>query len=56
MWNTWDRRENCSKVLMGKAEGKAERLRHRWEDEIQMAERMLSGFTWLRIGASGGLL
>jgi hypothetical protein len=39
------------------------RPRRRWEDGIRMdltlgrlAGRMLSGFNWLRIGASGGML
>jgi hypothetical protein len=51
------------KVLAGKPEGKRplERPRRRWEDWIRMYLReigwgMWSGFIWLRIGASGGLL
>jgi hypothetical protein len=57
-----DERKLC-KILRGKAEGKRhlERPRHRREVGIRMdirnmARRMLSGFNWPRIGASGGLL
>jgi hypothetical protein len=51
------------KVLVGNPEGKRHfaRPRRRWEDGIRMDRReigwwMLSGFNWLRIAASGGLL
>jgi hypothetical protein len=51
------------KVLVGKPEGKRplRRPRHRWEDRIRINLRkiswgMCSGFSWLRIGACGGLL
>jgi hypothetical protein len=50
-------------VLVGKPEGKRTlgRLRRRWEYGIKMDLREIgwglwSGFTWLRIGAVGGLL
>jgi hypothetical protein len=38
MWHAWKRREMCSKVLMGKPEGKRllGRPRRRWEDGIRM--------------------
>jgi hypothetical protein len=49
---------------VGKPEGKRplERPRRRWEDGIEMNLREISWgrvwseFTWLRIGAAGGLL
>jgi hypothetical protein len=49
------------KVLVGKSEGKRplRRPRHRWEDGIGMNLRETGrgcGFSWLRIGADGGLL
>jgi hypothetical protein len=53
------------KVLVGKPKRKRPlgRLRHRWEDGIKMDLREISwlvggwsGFTWLRIGTSGGLV
>jgi hypothetical protein len=63
MWHTWDRREKCCKVLVGKLRGKSplRRPRHRWEDGIGMDLKQIdwgmgSGFSWLRIGTSGGLL
>jgi hypothetical protein len=50
------------KVLVEKPEGKRPlgRQRHRWENGIridlgELAGRVLSGFSWLRIGASGWL-
>jgi hypothetical protein len=49
--------------LVGKPEGKRPlgRTRHRWEDGIRMDLREIgwgvySGSSWLRVGASGGLL
>jgi hypothetical protein len=61
MWHAWER--NVYKVLVGKPEGKRPlgRPRHRWEDGIgtdfrEISWIMLSGFSWLRIGSSGGLL
>jgi hypothetical protein len=56
---------NVYRVSVVKPEGKRplERLRHRWEDGIKMDLRETgwgggwwSGFTWLRIGTTGGLL
>jgi hypothetical protein len=47
------------RVLMGKPEGKRPlgRPRCRWDDGLKMDLRgVLSGFTWLRIGITGGLL
>jgi hypothetical protein len=51
------------KVLVGKPERKKpiRRLGHRWEDGIKVDLREIgwgvwSGFAWLRIGHSGGLL
>jgi hypothetical protein len=62
MWHAWEERK-LYKVLVGKPEGKRplERQRCRWEDGIgmdlrEMAGIILGGFSWLRIGASGGLL
>jgi hypothetical protein len=54
---------NVYRVLVRKPEGKRPlgRSRHRWEDGIKMDLREIGwgvwvGFTWLRIGISGGLL
>jgi hypothetical protein len=53
---------NSYKILVGKLEGKRplERLRRRWGDNIRMDLRecweLWTGFLWLRIGTSGGLL
>jgi hypothetical protein len=54
---------NVYSVVVGKPEGKIplERPRRRWENGIKMDLRetdwdVWSGFTWLRIGTSGGLL
>jgi hypothetical protein len=54
---------NVYRVLVGKPEGKRplERPRRRWEDGIKTDLRktgwgVWSGFTWLRIGITGGLL
>jgi hypothetical protein len=56
---------NVYSVLVGKPERKIplERPRRRWEDGIKMDLRETgwggggwSGFTWLRIGTTGGLL
>jgi hypothetical protein len=53
---------NVYRVLVGKPEGNRPlaRPRRRWEDGIKMDLRKIgcgvwSGFTWLRIGAVGGL-
>jgi hypothetical protein len=54
---------NVYRVLVEKPEGKRplERPRRRWEDLIKMdlgeiGWRGWSGFTWFRIGITGGLL
>jgi hypothetical protein len=54
---------NVYRVLVGKPDGKRplERPRRRWEHGIKMDLRAIgwgiwSGFTWLRIGITGGLL
>jgi hypothetical protein len=51
------------RVLVGKPEGKRPlgRTRRRWEYNIKMDLREIgidgrTGFSWLRIGSSGGLL
>jgi hypothetical protein len=51
------------RVLVGKSEGKRPlgRPRRRWEDNIKMDLREIginvkTGFSWLRIGSSGGIL
>jgi hypothetical protein len=51
------------RVLVGRPQGMRPlgRLRHRWEDNIKMELREIgsmrrTGFGWLRIGSSGGLL
>jgi hypothetical protein len=51
------------RVLVGRPEGERSlgRPRHRWEDNIKMDLREIgsmgrTGFDWLRIGSSGGLL
>jgi hypothetical protein len=38
MWHAWERREKCTKVLVGKPEGKRPlgRPMCRWEDGIRM--------------------
>jgi hypothetical protein len=53
---------NVYRVLVGRSEGKRPLGRHRpmWEDYIKLELRYESmwrtGFSWLRIGSSGGLL
>jgi hypothetical protein len=51
------------RVLVWRPEGKRPlgRPRHRWEDNIKMNQREMglmgqTGFSWLRLGSSGGLL
>jgi hypothetical protein len=63
MWHAWERRENCTRFLVRKPEGKRPlgRPRRRWEVGIRMDLReiglgLLIGFDWLRIGTGGGLL
>jgi hypothetical protein len=61
MWTGHERREKCIKVLVENFEGKRPlgRPRHRWNG-IRMDFREIgwgwSAFSWLRIGAGGGLL
>jgi hypothetical protein len=50
-------------VVVGRPKGKRPlgRPRHRWKDNIKMDLREIglmeqTGFSWLRIGSSGGLL
>jgi hypothetical protein len=61
MWGRGDR--HTCRVLVGKSEGERPhgRLRRRWEDNIKMdieelEYRAWTGFIWIRIGTSGGLL
>jgi hypothetical protein len=61
MWHIWERKVYI--VLVGKPEGKRPvgRPRRRWEDGIGMdigeiGWGVWNGFSWLRIGTSGGLL
>jgi hypothetical protein len=58
-----EEKKNAYKVLVGKSERKRPlgRPRHGWEDDIKWILEKLdgvvwSGFIWLRIGISGGLL
>jgi hypothetical protein len=51
------------RILVGTPERKRTlgRPRHRWKDEIRMYIREIgwkvwTGFVWLRVGSSGGLL
>jgi hypothetical protein len=60
---THGRGEKVYKALAGKTKGKRPlgRPRRRWEDGIRMDLREIgwgvwTGFYWLRIGTSGGLL
>jgi hypothetical protein len=55
-------RTNGGRILVGKPEGKRPLKRPRliWDDNIKMDLRengmVWTGFSWVRIGASGGLL
>jgi hypothetical protein len=53
MWHAWERREKCTKVLVGKPEGKRPlgRPRRRWEDGISMDLRKigLGDVDWIRL-------
>jgi hypothetical protein len=56
-------RKGAYRILIGRPEGKRTlgRPRRRWEDNIKMGLGEIgidggSGFGWLRIGSSGGLL
>jgi hypothetical protein len=44
MWHAWERREKCTRVLVGKPERKRPlgRPRRRWEDMIRMDLREIS--------------
>jgi hypothetical protein len=53
---------NVYRVLVGKLEGKRplERQSRRWEDGVktdlrEIGWRVWSGFTWLKVGTTGGL-
>jgi hypothetical protein len=48
-------KRNAYKILAEKSEGKISLGRPR-KDEIKTDERMWTGFIWLGIGSSGGLL
>ena len=57
------KRRSAFRALVGKREEKRTlgRSRRRWEDNIKMDLKIIglvvwAGFTWLMIGASGGLL
>jgi hypothetical protein len=57
-WHTWERRETCAGFGGKRPLGRSRCI---WEDGIRMdlCEMGLggwSGFSWLRIGASRGLL
>ena len=63
MWHVWGKGEVCTKVLVGKPEGKRPlaRPRLRWEDNIKMdlqevGRGLGTGWSWLRIGTGGGRL
>jgi hypothetical protein len=49
---------NVYNILVGKSEGKKQlgRTRRRWEVNTRMGRKVCTGFIWLRIGTSGGLL
>jgi hypothetical protein len=53
MCSAWERREDCTKYLMGKPEGKRPlgRLRHRWEDGIRIEPREIGyrGVKWFQL-------
>jgi hypothetical protein len=53
MWHAWERRENCTKVLVGKPKGRRPlgRPRHRWKDVVRMDLREigLGGVDWIRL-------
>jgi hypothetical protein len=63
MWHAWERREMCTRFLVGKPKGKSPlgRPRRRWEDGIRMNLREIGlgvwiGFDSLRTGTGGRLL
>jgi hypothetical protein len=52
-------KRNAYRILVRKPEGKRPlgRPRRRWEDNIRIDLKVVwTGFIWLRIGTSGGLL
>jgi hypothetical protein len=53
MWHAWERREKCTRFLVGKPEGKRPlgRPRHRWGDGIRIdfREIVLGGVDWIRL-------
>jgi hypothetical protein len=54
-------KSNTGKILVGKPQKRLGRPRYRWEDIIKMDVREIgrgiwTGFIWLRIETSGGLL
>jgi hypothetical protein len=53
MWHAWERREKCTRFLVGKPEGKRPlgRPRRRWEDGIRMDLREigLGDVDWIRL-------
>jgi hypothetical protein len=50
--------KNAYKIFIGRPEGERPLggPRHRWEDNIKIGGKALTGFIWLRIGIGGGLL
>jgi hypothetical protein len=63
MWHAWGEGRGVYRVLIGRPEGKRPlgRPRRRWEDDIKINLREIgsmgrTGFSWLRIGSSGGLV
>jgi hypothetical protein len=62
MWHAWGG-EKCLQFFFGRPKGKRPlgRPRHRWEDNIKLDLRrqesmVRTGFSWLRVGSSGGLV
>jgi hypothetical protein len=63
MWHAWERREYCTRFWweslkerdLFEDKGIEGRMGSKWIFG-RLAGSMLSGFNWLRIGASGGLL
>jgi hypothetical protein len=54
-------RGNAYRIFVGRYEGKRPRGIHRWEDRLdcilrEQDEKAWTGFIWLRIGTSDGLL
>jgi hypothetical protein len=62
MWHAWERREKCSGLWWENVEERDHPedrgVNGRMGSELilgRLAEGVLSGYSWLRIGASGGL-